>query len=183
MERLATECRFGCLPDVNRDAVEHWLVRQSRKSNEQSRLSARTRNYYRAAVVAFCNWCVETGRLSHNPLNRVAKANEEVDRRRQRRALSELELERLLVVARLRPLAEYGRTTVRLAKPADNRKRSGWTYAPLHFDDLPAACEVARQRLQKRPAFVTELERIGNERALIYKTLVLSACARVSFSR
>ena len=40
---------------------------------------------------------------------RLAKADERADRRRQRRAMTEDELTRLLDVARRRPLAEYGR--------------------------------------------------------------------------
>ena len=41
---------------------------------------------YRAAAVAFCNWAMETGRLMVNPFAKVAKAAEDVDPRRQRRA-------------------------------------------------------------------------------------------------
>ena len=70
-------------------------------------MGARTRNTYRAAAVAFCNWCVETGRLLVNPFARVAKADEDVDPRRQRRALTEAELIKLLDVAP--PSAAVGR--------------------------------------------------------------------------
>ena len=59
-------------------------------------MGARTRNTYRAAAVAFCNWCIETGRLLSNPFAKVAKADEDADPRRQRRALTEDELMRLL---------------------------------------------------------------------------------------
>ena len=72
-------------------------------------MSACSRNAYRNALVRFCNWCIENRRLVVNPLQRVPKANEKADPRRQRRSLTEAELSRLLVVARLRPLAEIGR--------------------------------------------------------------------------
>jgi hypothetical protein len=45
-------------------------------------MSARTRNAYRNALVAFCNWCIATNRLATNPFAAVPKANEKVDRRR-----------------------------------------------------------------------------------------------------
>ena len=170
IQRVAAACGFKRLAEVNAAAVEKWLAQQTREKN----LSARTRNSYRADVVGFCNWCVEHGRLTTNPLAKLPKADERSDQRRKRRALNEEELGRLLVVARLRPLAEYGRASVRTEKPADKRKRSGWTYAPLTLDTLDAATAEAKDRLKKQPAFIKHLERLGWERALIYKTLVLT---------
>lgn len=54
------------------------------------------------------------------------------------------------------------------------RKRSGWTYAPLALADLDGAEKRARERLKNNPAFIEQQERLGRERALIYKTLVLT---------
>lgn len=97
--RLAADCRLTRLADLAREALERWIVTQ-----EKAGMGARTRNTYRAAAVAFCNWGVETGRLLANPFAAVAKADEAADPRRQRRALTEGELMRLLDVARRRPL-------------------------------------------------------------------------------
>ena len=110
--------------------------------------SAAVRNEYRKAVVAFCNWCVSDRRLVTNPLAGIPKANEKADRRRQRRALTADELRRLLDVSRRRPMLEA--MTVRRGK------RKGERYADL------------REETKAR------LERLGRERALIYKTLVLT---------
>jgi integrase len=111
-------------------------------------MGARTRNLYRASAVAFCNWCVETQRLRVNPLAPVKKADEEADSRRKRRALTENELVRLLEVVRRRPLVDA--MTIRRGK------RRGEA--------------VARLQEQTRRA----LEALGWERALMYKTLVLT---------
>jgi hypothetical protein len=62
-------------------------------------MSARTRNAYRNALVSFCNWSGETDRLAANPFDTVPKANEKADPRRQRQAMTEEELSRLLPVA------------------------------------------------------------------------------------
>ncbi len=78
----------------------------------------------------------------------MAKADEAADPRRQRRALTEDELMRLLDVAHRRPRLD--RLTVYRGK------RKGEVYAKL------------------RPEVQTRLERLGRERALIYKTLVLT---------
>ena len=101
LQRLTADCQFKRLGDLARESLERWLVAQ-----EKAGMGARTRNTYRAAAVAFCNWCMETGRLMVNPFAKVAKAAEDVDPRRQRRALTEDELRRLLDVTRRRPLED-----------------------------------------------------------------------------
>ena len=171
--RLATkimaDCGFGRLADVRRETVEGWLVQRAAEG-----MAARTRNSYLQAIRALCNWSVETGRLSVNPLARIAKADETADRRRQRRAMTEDELRRLLDVARRRPLAEYGRLTVRKPKDQTKQKRDTWTMLPLAAKDLDAATDRARARLAKNPELVASLDALGRERALIYKALVLT---------
>jgi integrase len=110
--------------------------------------SARSRNAHRTALVSFCNWCVSVGRLMTNPFKGIPKANETADPRRRRRAMTEDELSRLLDVARRRPILE--------AETVRRGKRKGEAYANV------------RPRVRER------LEAVGRERALIYKTLVLT---------
>jgi len=111
-------------------------------------MGARTRNTHRAAIVAFANWCVESRRLAGNPLVRLVKADEKADRRRQRRAMTEQELVALLDVTQRRPLLDA--MTIRRGK------HKGEAHAKL------------------KPETVARLEMLGRERALIYKTLVLT---------
>jgi integrase len=87
-----------------------------------------------------------------NPFAKLPKADVKADRRRQRRALTEAELVKLLDVARRRPLLDMA--TVRRGK------RKGEAFANL------------RQETRCR------LERLGRERELIYKTLVLTGLRR-----
>jgi integrase len=115
-------------------------------------IGAARRNKIRGTWVSLCNWAVRTGRLLTNPLATVAKADEAADVRRQRRALTEDELLRLLAVARQRPLLDNA--TVRRGK------------------------DKGKQVCQLRPETVARLERLGRERALIYKTLVLTGLRR-----
>jgi integrase len=174
---LINACKFKLLRDLNRKAVDRWTVEQA----EAGELSARTINDYTAAACAFGNWCVESGRLVANPFARLQKLDAKADRRRQRRALSAEELQRLLQVARLRPLAEYGREVVKL--PSEKHKgRRTWTREPLTYDTLKSAVDKARQHLAKRPEFIAELERRGRERALIYKTLVLTGLRKAELA-
>jgi integrase len=116
----------------------------------QDKVSGRTRNIELTRLNAFSNWCVANGRLLTNPFASVARATEGTTRRR--RAMTEDELSRLLAVARRRPLLEA--LTVRKGK------RKGERYANV------------------RPAVRRRLEQLGRERALIYKTLVLTGLRR-----
>ena len=173
-DRLFAACVIDTLRDINSETLETWLNAERLKG-----MAARTRNTYLQAIRGFCTWCVRAGRLMLNPLARVAKADEKIDRRRQRRAMTEAELLKLLQVARMRPLAEYGREVVPVAAGETEatgriRKRSSWTKAALTLNGLQPAVERARSRLADNPDFVEKLERLGRERSLIYKTLVLT---------
>lgn len=176
IQRIIDESGFRRLPDIQAGAVERWLAQQTLPQEDKATMGARTRNSYLVALGTFCNWCVERDRLPFNPLAKLEKADERSDRRRQRRALTEAELSRLLIVTRLRPLAEYGRET--MPKPDDptkmsqKRRRASWTYKPLTFDGLNAAVGRAHERLKESPEFIAQLERLGQERELIYKVAV-----------
>ncbi|MEK6676674.1 MAG: tyrosine-type recombinase/integrase [Planctomycetota bacterium] len=171
LERLIRDCRFSKLNKMSAGTIEQWLVEQA-----EAGLSASTRNSYREAAVCFGNWCRRTHRLTQNPFADVSRADQNADRRHQRRALTQPELMRLLKVARLRPLAEYGREIT--PKKADSarptRSRATWTREPLSIDNIDAAVERAREALKYNPDLIAQLEQTGRERALMYKTLVLT---------
>jgi integrase len=143
LDRLARECPLTTLADLRREVLERWLAARTNQG-----VGAKARNDYRGALITFCNWCVATHRLTSNPFVDVPKANQKADRRRQRRAMTETELVRLLDVARHRPLLDT--MTVRKGP------RRGEAYAML------------------RPETRDRLELLGWERALIYKTFLLT---------
>lgn len=151
LDRLASECEFSRLADLDRGPLERWLADEADKGR-----SARSRNTHRAALVAFANWCVGSKRLLASPLVGTPKANEDADPRRKRRAMTEEELARLLDVARRRPLLEA--LTVRRGK------RKGEA--------------IARVRDEVRE----QLDALGRERALIYKSLVLSGLRKAELA-
>ena len=143
VRRVAKDCGFDTPAAFHREAVEDWLA-----SRVGEGMSARSRNYYRQSVVAFANWCAQSNRLTGHDLDRIPKADEKADPRRQRRALTEDELRRLLVIAATRPLTD--------TKTVRRGQRKGEAFAEL------------------RPETVARLQAVGRERALIYKTLVLT---------
>jgi integrase len=110
--------------------------------------SARTKNTSRNAIVWFCNFCVDAERLVANPVARLPRFNEQADRRRQPRALTPDELTRLLDAARRRPIDEA------------ERYNRGW--------------RRGQRGARLRPETRTKLQTLGYERALMYRTLVLT---------
>ena len=145
LRRIATECGFTRLADLEADGVGALA-----DTTGSRRHVGADRNSYVVSVLAFANWCADdtVGRLLHNPLRGISKADEKADRRRERRAMTEDELVRLLAVARERPLQE--------AQTVRKGPRKGERYADV------------------RPEVRERLTRLGWERALIYKTLVLT---------
>lgn len=143
IERIARECGFKRLADLQASALDHWLVEQ-----KQANMAARTRNGYRESCLGFANWCRRTNRLIENPFTHVARADTRSDVRRQRRALTEDELQRLIETARTRPLVD--------ALMIRRGKKKGQLDANV------------------RPEVQEQLTWLGHERALIYKTLVLT---------
>jgi integrase len=143
LRRVARDCGFRALADLDGLAFERWLA--ARKSEG---MAAATRNEYRGAFLGFANWCIRNRRLATNPFGDVPRADVKSDRRRVRRALAEAELEKLLEATRRRPVVDA--MTVRRGK------NKGKAIGKLR--------ESTRQRLEK----------LGRERALLYKTYVLS---------
>jgi len=188
---IVVECGFKRLRDLNRDAVDRWVSRLLELPDSAvldaagavvtpARPAARTVNAKLATVTAWANWLVDNKRLAVNPFARLRQSvgvDEADDTRRQRRALTADELDRLLTVARLRPVAQFGRPTVRIvddARPA--KSRATWKRAELTFDTIVDAAERGRARMQ--PEAAEQFDRLGRERALIYRVLVTTGLWR-----
>jgi integrase len=188
---IVVECGFKRLRDLNRDAVDRWVSRLLELPDSAvldaagavvtpARPAARTVNAKLATVTAWANWLVDNKRLAVNPFARLRQSvgvDEADDTRRQRRALTADELDRLLTVARLRPVAQFGRPTVRIvddARPA--KSRATWKRAELTFDTIVDAAERGRARMQ--PEAAEQFDRLGRERALISRVLVTTGLRR-----
>ncbi len=151
-------CGFRYLNDLNADRLHKWLATQL--SNKERNMSAAVYNGYIQIWISFGNWCIGKRiggnrssmngdkRLIANPFAGMGQLDEKADRRRKARALNENELVRLLDAARRRPIEDA--TTVRTGQ---------------NKGDMTAKVSDERR---------SELERTGYERALIYKTAILT---------
>jgi integrase len=185
---VVEECGFRRLRDLNREAVARWVGLQIAAPDVDvldatgsvlvpGRLSPRTINTRLVALTAWGNWLVGSGRLVANPFARLEKLHDGDDVRQQRRALTADELRRLLTVARLRPVAQFGRPTLRAVNDGrPSKSRATWKRAELTFDTIAAAAEKGRARM--RPEAAKQFDRVGRERALIYHVLVTTGLRR-----
>ncbi len=96
VRRIVTGCALERLADVSKERVEHFL----RELVHEKEIGHKTSNHYAQAIESFCNWCVETQRLSHSPLKGTERRNTEVDVRHPRRALTPDEVGRLIAATR-----------------------------------------------------------------------------------
>ena len=103
-ERVFNGCGFKYWDDITASGVQGFLnaLRQPVKDGEESTpgISAQTFNYYLGATKAFCRWMVKNRRANSTPLAHLDPLNVRVDRRHDRRALSEDEQQRLMRAAR-----------------------------------------------------------------------------------
>lgn len=96
VRKIVDGCRFRSLSEIDAEPAERFLLRAQADED----FGPRTYNHYVQAIDSLCNWCVRTKRLPSNPLAGMQRQNEEVDVRRERRALSPAEFCKLLESAR-----------------------------------------------------------------------------------
>ncbi len=108
--RAEADLGLRSLADLSAGQVRGWLF-----SLRDGGMAPATVNEYRCTLNAFLNWCVKDGRLRENLIQHVPPVAADGDRRRDRRALTESEVERLLAVA-----------------ARQDREHAGSNWAPRH---------------------------------------------------
>ncbi len=103
--RAVDGCGFFYFSDIRSDVVQQFVV--DLKNHEGKPIGPQTCNFYIQAVQQFCRWMVRTKRASESPVRDLEMRNVAVDQRRERRALSKEEFQKLLEVAHYGPVG-YG---------------------------------------------------------------------------
>ncbi len=88
LNQLFSENAWKRFADVSADGFVTW--------RNSSKVGAATLNHFRAEAITFFEWCRKLGRIDSNPLKDVSKIDVRADSKRQRRALTEDELIKLL---------------------------------------------------------------------------------------
>lgn len=93
VNRIVTDCRMKLLAELQQggDPLEKYLAGRLREGK-----SHRTVNADLVAVRSFCRWLLSRQRMRQDPTVNLIRLNEAQDRRRERRALTNEEAQRLL---------------------------------------------------------------------------------------
>jgi len=84
---LLNESGIDCLEKLRRETVERWIADEIKNKVR----SLRTINTYVAAVKLLSKYLTDIEILPNNPLKSIRKLNQELDRRKVRRAMTALE--------------------------------------------------------------------------------------------
>jgi len=93
--RLLKDCGVEAIADIRRENIERWIAGELQKRIR----SMRTINGYLGSIKSFVSYLVDIELLPNNPLKTIRKLNQELDRRKVRRAMTAEEIEQLLAVA------------------------------------------------------------------------------------
>jgi integrase len=158
------------LGDLTADRMDRYLSQMTKGTGKVrgKPVAANTKIVHRTAANAFANWLKRKGRLPTNPLENVVKPQGKPVR--ERRSLTPAEMQKLLAATRERPLRDAMTNT-------GGRRPDGVPKTAVRVWTADLRAEVQeRYRL------------LGRERALLYKTAVLTglrqgelAALRVAF--
>jgi integrase/recombinase XerD len=99
-ERLAEGCGFEKAADIEPIKVEEWLAGKRKDAKKKRGMSVQTSNHYLRAIKQLTRWLNRHKRLRTDPLIHLEMLNVAVDRRHDRRALSDDEVSRILAAAK-----------------------------------------------------------------------------------
>jgi integrase/recombinase XerD len=95
-ERLCKGCEFATSSDIDPVKVEEWLAGQRKAGKKKKSISVQTSNHYLRAIKQLTRWLHRHKKLRDDPLVHLEMLNVAVDRRHDRRALSDTEVAQLL---------------------------------------------------------------------------------------
>ena len=94
LKKIVAGAKIRTINEITATKVQEYL-----KSLRDAGGSRQTSNHYFRAIQQFTLWLVKTRKLIENPLSDMRKLNTQVDRRHDRRALSDEEFQRLIEAA------------------------------------------------------------------------------------
>jgi integrase len=150
IRRFVRECQFETFADVDEQTCIDWFVSIAELDSltKLPRLSANSRKLYSVYVGGFFEWAVFNDLIATNPCARAPRPKKfKKDRRKFRRAMTESELEKLILVARLRPMAEYAKMRI-----VGSRNQEFWVANPItleNIEGLAEDCEILTKDVEK----------------------------------
>ena len=94
LKKMIHACGWNYLPGISASSFLRF-----RDTGDMATVAPKTRNDYQQVIRQFCRWCIRNGRMPIDPFQHLATVKVNGDIRRQRRALADSEVERLLNVS------------------------------------------------------------------------------------
>ena len=162
LKNITAECRCRILADLQAggDSLEQHLA-----NRHESGSSHRTINADLIAVRSFCRWLIEKKRMHDDPTLGLIRLNEEEDRRRERRALTDGEAQQLIQTTYrskqvFRRLTGVDRAIMYLlAQRTGLRRKELRSLTPLSFnlEGTPPTVQLKAARSKRRKSDVLPL--------------------------
>jgi len=152
VKKIAEGTKIETICGIDAQKVEDYLAKR-----RETGLSKKTSNQYRQAIHQFCRWLCRNSRLNSNPIAEIPKLNVLTDRRRDRRALTGEEFQRLVEAAETGPPVE----TIDGIERAMKYILAAWTgyrrgeiasltLSSFHLDSNPATLTVEAKSSKRR---------------------------------
>jgi len=94
LKKMHNVCGWNRLPDITTTSFLKF-----RDTGDMAKAAPKTRNDYQQIIRSFCRWCVKRGRMAIDPFQSLDTVKVNGDIRRRRRALTDVEVQRLLNVS------------------------------------------------------------------------------------
>jgi integrase len=171
--RIAGACGFNSYRQISGSAVLGFLGQLRQGTAQRRGISNQTFNFYLQAIRQFCRWMVNDRRATDNPLTGTTGLNVRLDRRHDRRALTEEEARALLEATRGGPVRaglDGGARALayQLAMETGLRERELLSLTPSSIQGTIVAVEAAyskhrrADRLPLRPAMAAAMQQYSS---------------------
>ncbi|XZE22523.1 tyrosine-type recombinase/integrase [Pirellulaceae bacterium SH449] len=171
VKRLIRELGVTRFEEVKEKDVIQWFVDfgANEEGKDRPKVSANGRKLQWVYCSGFFRWAVAMKFIGENPVENAPRPKKfKSDRRKLRRAMTAEELEKLIFVAKVRPLAEYCKSRM-----IGSRHTDYWQANPITLDNVGQLAETAtKYRNAKRTT--DRLRKDGEKWALVYRTLALT---------
>ncbi len=172
---ICKACKWRSLADIS---VDSFLKFRDVKLQKRA---PRTKNLYQGTLQTFNRWCVKNGRMPTDLFVTTSKVKSNGDIRRQRRALTDMEVNRLLKVTESKPMRQ---TVYKIALTTGLRRGeiSKLKWSDFHFN-APVPFLIARASTTKnrkestiylRSDVVDSIKRLGYRRETVFRMPTIS---------
>jgi len=151
ISKLLKDCNWKVIGDVDVDGFITW------RNENAKQLAAKTLNEYLASAISLLNWMQKVGRTATNPLCKIEKADGQGKLKRNRRSLTETEVQNLLSLESPNKMAYFLAVSTGLRRA----ELEQLTWGDIHLDEsapyVLARASTTKNKKEERVALTDEI--------------------------